>query len=142
MRYEYVLYEGGHRFRKPSLLSDHDIFWGPPITPASISLATSPGDNTVHTVKGTSGDKFGVQGSEQWNVQILFSQFPTQHLRLSRFIFMWGHIPSEHDLCQSMALESVYSRAELMRATRRRCHSLHSWRVTFCCPRASTLPKS
>ncbi|XP_039050880.1 transmembrane emp24 domain-containing protein p24beta3-like [Hibiscus syriacus] len=54
--YEYVIYEGD-TISGNFVVVVHDIFWGSD-HPGIDFTVTSPGGNTVHSLKGTSGDKF------------------------------------------------------------------------------------
>lgn len=60
---------------------------------------TAPGGNTVHTLKGTSGDKFEFKAPRSGMYKFCFHNPYSTPETVSFYIHV-GHIPSEHDLAK------------------------------------------
>lgn len=60
---------------------------------------TSPGGNTVHTLKGTSGDKFAFKAPRGGMYKFCFHNSYSTPETVSFYIHV-GHIPNEHDLAK------------------------------------------
>lgn len=73
---------------------------------SAVMQATSPGDNTVHTVKGTSGDKFEFKAPRSGMYKFCFHNPYATPETVSFYIHV-GHIPSEHDLAKDGLLISL-----------------------------------
>ncbi|KAL6007264.1 hypothetical protein ACLOJK_032760 [Asimina triloba] len=115
--YEYVLYEGD-TVSGNFVVVDHDIFWssdhpgidltvrselsavGPPVE------VTSPSGNTVHSLKGTSGDKFEFKAPRSGMYKFCFHNPYSTPETVSFYIHV-GHIPNEHDLAKDEHLDPI-----------------------------------
>ncbi|KAB5537886.1 hypothetical protein DKX38_015419 [Salix brachista] len=102
--YEYVLYEGD-AVSGNFVVVDHDIFWGSD-HPGIDFTVTSPGDNTVHSIKGTSGDKFEFKAPRSGMYKFCFHNPYSTPETVSFYIHV-GHIPSEHDLAKDEHLDPI-----------------------------------
>ena len=60
---------------------------------------TSPGGNTVHNLKGTSGDKFEFKAPRSGMYKFCFHNPYSTPETVSFYIHV-GHIPTEHDLAK------------------------------------------
>ena len=60
---------------------------------------TSPAGNTVHTMKGTSGDKFEFKAPRAGMYKFCFHNANRAPETVSFYIHV-GHIPNEHDLAK------------------------------------------
>ncbi|KAG6435594.1 hypothetical protein SASPL_100468 [Salvia splendens] len=113
--YEYVLYEGD-TVSGNFVVVDHDIFWSsdhPGIDftwefrSRSVSgKATSPAGNIVHTLKGTSGDKFEFKAPKSGMYKFCFHNPYSTPETVSFYIHV-GHIPTEHDLAKDEHLDPI-----------------------------------
>ncbi|XP_022760183.1 transmembrane emp24 domain-containing protein p24beta3-like [Durio zibethinus] len=102
--YEYVLYEGDS-VSGNFVVVDHDIFWGSD-HPGIDFTVTSPGGNTVHNLKGTSGDKFEFKAPRSGMYKFCF-QNPYSTPETVSFYIHVGHIPTEHDLAKDEHLDPI-----------------------------------
>jgi len=102
--YEYVIYEGD-TVSGNFVVVDHDIFWGSD-HPGIDFTASSPGDNVVHSVKGTSGDKFQFKAPRSGMYKFCFRN-PTSAPETVSFYIHVGHIPTEHDLAKDEHLDPI-----------------------------------
>ncbi|KAL1806501.1 hypothetical protein DCAR_0832300 [Daucus carota subsp. sativus] len=102
--YEYVLYEGD-TISGNFVVVDHDIFWGSD-HPGIDLIVTSPGGNTVHTLKGTSGDKFAFKAPRGGMYKFCFHNSYSTPETVSFYIHV-GHIPNEHDLAKDEHLDPI-----------------------------------
>ena len=102
--YEYVIYEGD-TVSGNFVVVDHDIFWGSD-HPGIDFTASSPGDNVVHSVKGTSGEKFEFKAPRSGMYKFCFRN-PTSAPETVSFYIHVGHIPSEHDLAKDEHLDPI-----------------------------------
>lgn len=78
---------------------------------SAVMQVTSPGDNTVHSIKGTSGDKFEFKAPSSGMYKFCFHNPYSTPETVSFYIHV-GHIPSEHDLAKDgllIPLLLVYS---------------------------------
>lgn len=69
---------------------------------------TSPGGNTVHTLKGTSGDKFEFKAPRSGMYKFCFHNPYSTPETVSFYIHV-GHIPSEHDLAKDGLFDFLYN---------------------------------
>ncbi|XP_074307206.1 transmembrane emp24 domain-containing protein p24beta3-like [Silene latifolia] len=102
--YEYVLYEGD-TVSGNFVVVDHDIFWGSD-HPGIDFTATSPAGNVVHTVKGTSGEKFEFKAPKSGMYKFCFHN-PQSTPETVSFHIHIGHIPNEHDLAKDEHLDPI-----------------------------------
>ncbi|GER34238.1 transmembrane emp24 domain-containing protein p24 beta 3 [Striga asiatica] len=102
--YEYVLYEGD-TVSGNFVVVDHDIYWGND-HPGIDFTVTSPSGNTVHTLKGTSGDKFEFKAPKSGMYKFCFHN-PESTPETVSFYIHAGHIPSEHDLAKDEHLDPI-----------------------------------
>ncbi|KAL0348904.1 UNVERIFIED_CONTAM: Transmembrane emp24 domain-containing protein p24beta3 [Sesamum angustifolium] len=137
--YEYVLYEGD-TVSGNFVVVDHDIFWSSD-HPGIDFTVTSPAGNTVHTLKGTSGDKFEFKAPRSGMYKFCFHNPYSTPETVSFYIHV-GHIPTEHDLAKDEhldpinvklaelreALESVTAEQKYLKARdARHRHISHRW---------------
>ncbi|OAY55690.1 transmembrane emp24 domain-containing protein p24beta3 [Manihot esculenta] len=102
--YEYVLYEGD-TVSGNFVVVDHDIFWSSDHPGIDLTV-TSPADNVVHTVKGTSGDKFEFKAPKSGMYKFCFHNPYSTPETVSFYIHV-GHIPNEHDLAKDEHLNPI-----------------------------------
>ncbi|KAG6432289.1 hypothetical protein SASPL_103864 [Salvia splendens] len=102
--YEYVLYEGD-TVSGNFVVVDHDIFWSSD-HPGIDFTATSPAGNIVHTLKGTSGDKFEFKAPKSGMYKFCFHNPYSTPETVSFYIHV-GHIPTEHDLAKDEHLDPI-----------------------------------
>ncbi|KAL3649020.1 hypothetical protein CASFOL_005423 [Castilleja foliolosa] len=102
--YEYVLYEGD-TVSGNFVVVDHDIFWSSD-HPGIDFIVTSPAGNTVHTLKGTSGDKFEFKAPKNGMYKFCFHN-PHSTPETVSFHIHVGHIPTEHDLAKDEHLDPI-----------------------------------
>ncbi|KAJ9182176.1 hypothetical protein P3X46_006200 [Hevea brasiliensis] len=102
--YEYVLYEGD-TVSGNFVVVDHDIFWSSDHPGIDLTV-TSPLDNVVHTVKGTSGDKFEFKAPRSGMYKFCFHNPYSTPETVSFYIHV-GHIPNEHDLAKDEHLNPI-----------------------------------
>ncbi|KAL1808486.1 hypothetical protein DCAR_0727948 [Daucus carota subsp. sativus] len=102
--YEYVMYEGD-TISGNFVVVDHDIFWSSD-HPGIDLVVTSPGGNTVHSVKGTSGDKFELKAPRSGMYKFCFHNSYSTPETVSFYIHV-GHIPNEHDLAKDEHLDPI-----------------------------------
>ncbi|KAG9442392.1 hypothetical protein H6P81_018246 [Aristolochia fimbriata] len=102
--YEYVLYEGD-TVSGNFVVVDHDIFWSSD-HPGIDFTATSPSGNTVHTLKGTSGDKFEFKAPRSGMYKFCFHN-PYSTPETVAFHIHVGHIPNEHNLAKDEHLDPI-----------------------------------
>ncbi|ONK74368.1 uncharacterized protein A4U43_C03F5510 [Asparagus officinalis] len=114
--YEFVLFEGD-TVTGNFVVVDHDIFWSSD-HPGIDLIVTSPGGNTVHTVRGTSGDKFEFKAPRAGMYKFCFHNSQKTPETVSFYIHS-GHIPNEHNLAKDElreALESVTAEQKYLKA--------------------------
>nr|GLL44110.1 transmembrane emp24 domain-containing protein p24beta3-like [Ipomoea trifida] len=102
--YEYVLYEGD-TISGNFVVVDHDIFWNSD-HPGIDFTVTSPGDNVVHSMKGTSGDKFEFKAPRSGMYKFCFHNPYSTPETVSFYIHV-GHIPNEHNLAKDEHLDPI-----------------------------------
>ncbi|GAB4851030.1 hypothetical protein Ancab_030328 [Ancistrocladus abbreviatus] len=102
--YEYVLYEGD-TISGNFVVVDHDIFWSSD-HPGIDFTVTSPAGNVVHTIKGTSGDKFEFKAPQSGMFKFCFHNPYSAPETVSFYIHV-GHIPNEHDLAKDEHLNPI-----------------------------------
>ncbi|KAK1309850.1 Transmembrane emp24 domain-containing protein p24beta3 [Acorus calamus] len=102
--YEYVLYDGD-TVSGNFVVVDHDIFWSSD-HPGIDLIVTSPAGNTVHSTKGTSGDKFEFKAPRSGMYKFCFHNPHATPETVSFYIHV-GHIPNEHDLAKDEHLDPV-----------------------------------
>ncbi|GFY85029.1 emp24/gp25L/p24 family/GOLD family protein [Actinidia rufa] len=101
---EYVIYEGD-MVSGNFVVVDHDIFWNSD-HPGIDFTATSPAGNVVHTLKGTSGDKFEFKAPRSGMYKFCFHNPHSTPETVSFYIHV-GHIPNEHDLAKDEHLDPI-----------------------------------
>ncbi|XP_057957174.1 transmembrane emp24 domain-containing protein p24beta3 [Malania oleifera] len=102
--YEYVLYEGDS-VSGNFVVVDHDIFWSSDHPGIDLTV-TSPGGNVVHSLKGTSGDKFNFKAPRSGMYKFCFHNPYSTPETVSFYIHV-GHIPNEHDLAKDEHLDPI-----------------------------------
>ncbi|KAG0467774.1 hypothetical protein HPP92_017102 [Vanilla planifolia] len=102
--YEFVLYDGD-TITGNFVAVDHDIFWGSD-HPGVDLIVSSPRGDTVHTSKGTSGDKFVFKAPSSGVYKFCFHN-PTKIPETISFNIHVGHIPSEQHLAKNEHLDPV-----------------------------------
>ncbi|XP_040999728.1 transmembrane emp24 domain-containing protein p24beta3-like isoform X2 [Juglans microcarpa x Juglans regia] len=143
--YEYVLYEGD-TVSGNFVVVDHDIFWSSD-HPGIDFTVTSPAGNMVHTLKGTSGDKFEFKAPRSGMYKFCFHNSYATPETVSFYIHV-GHIPNEHDLAKDEhlnpinvkiaelreALESVTAEQKYLKArdARHRRNTNQTWEFPTC----------
>ncbi|XP_059625245.1 transmembrane emp24 domain-containing protein p24beta3-like [Cornus florida] len=102
--YEYVLYEGD-TISGNFVVVDHDVFWSSD-HPGIDFTVTSPQGNKVHTLKGTSGDKFEFKAPRSGMYKFCFHN-PFSTPETVSFYIHVGHIPNEHNLAKDEHLDPI-----------------------------------
>ncbi|XP_047322511.1 transmembrane emp24 domain-containing protein p24beta3-like [Impatiens glandulifera] len=102
--YEYVIYEGDS-VSGNFVVVDHDIFWGSD-HPGIDFTVTTPAGNVVHTLKGTSGDKFEFKAPRSGMYKFCFHN-PYSTPETVSFHIHVGHIPNEHNLAKDEHLDPI-----------------------------------
>ncbi|KAK1387867.1 Transmembrane emp24 domain-containing protein p24beta3 [Heracleum sosnowskyi] len=102
--YEYALYEGDN-ISGNFVVLDHDIFWSSD-HPGIDFIVTSPGGNTIHTVNGTSGDKFQFKAPRSGLYKFCFHNPFSTPETISFYIHV-GHIPNNHDLAKDEHVDPI-----------------------------------
>ncbi|KAL5782699.1 hypothetical protein ACOSP7_007728 [Xanthoceras sorbifolium] len=102
--YEYVLYEDD-TVSGNFVVVDHDIFWGSDHPGIDLTVA-SPAGNVVHTLKGTSGDKFEFKAPRSGMYKFCFHN-PYSTPETVSFHIHVGHIPNEHNLAKDEHLDPI-----------------------------------
>ncbi|KAK2417652.1 emp24/gp25L/p24 family/GOLD family protein [Trifolium repens] len=87
------------------VVMDHDIFWSSD-HPGIDFTVTSPGGNVVHSLKGTSGDKFEFKATISGIYKFCFHNPITTPETVSFYVHV-GHIPNEHDLAKDEHLDPI-----------------------------------
>ncbi|XP_057438624.1 transmembrane emp24 domain-containing protein p24beta3-like [Lotus japonicus] len=87
------------------VVMDHDIFWSSD-HPGIDFTVTNPGGNAVHSLKGTSGDKFEFKAPQNGIYKFCFHNPMSTPETVSFYIHV-GHIPSEHDLAKDEHLDPI-----------------------------------
>ncbi|XP_045797993.1 transmembrane emp24 domain-containing protein p24beta3-like [Trifolium pratense] len=97
------------------VVMDHDIFWSSD-HPGIDFTVTSPEGNVVHSLKGTSGDKFELKATKSGIYKFCFHNPITTPETVSFYLHV-GHIPNEHDLAKDEHLDPIHVKiAELREA--------------------------
>ncbi|KAK3190139.1 hypothetical protein Dsin_029700 [Dipteronia sinensis] len=102
--YEYVIYEDD-TVSGNFVVVDHDIFWGSDHPGIDLTV-TSPAGNVVHTLKGTSGDKFEFKAPRSGMYKFCFHN-PYSTPETVSFHIHVGHIPNEHNLAKDEHLDPI-----------------------------------
>ncbi|XP_020106360.1 transmembrane emp24 domain-containing protein p24beta3-like [Ananas comosus] len=102
--YEYVPYEGD-TVSGNFVVVDHDIFWSSD-HPGIDLVVTSPGGNTVYSLKGKSGEKFEFKAPRPGMYKFCFHN-PYGAPETVSFHIHVGHIPNEHDLAKDEHLDPI-----------------------------------
>ncbi|XP_010532582.1 PREDICTED: transmembrane emp24 domain-containing protein p24beta3 [Tarenaya hassleriana] len=102
--YEYVLYEGD-TVSGNFVVVDHDIFWGSDHPGLDFDVS-SPAGNIVHSLKGTSGDKFEFKAPRSGMYKFCFHNPHSTPETVSFYIHV-GHIPNEHDVAKDEHLDPI-----------------------------------
>ncbi|XP_019442181.1 PREDICTED: transmembrane emp24 domain-containing protein p24beta3-like [Lupinus angustifolius] len=102
--YDYVFAEGD-TVSGNFVVVDHDIFWSSD-HPGIDFTVTSAAGNTVHSVKGTSGEKFQFKAPTQGMHKFCFHNPYSTPETVSFYIHI-GHIPSQSDLAKDEHLDPI-----------------------------------
>ncbi|KAK6146029.1 hypothetical protein DH2020_019898 [Rehmannia glutinosa] len=109
--YEYVFYEGD-TVSGNFVVVDHEYFWDSK-HPGIDFTVTSPGGNTVHSLKGSTGDKYEFKAPTSGMYKFCFHNSHSTPESVS-FSIHTGHIPNQHDLAKDEHLDPINVRiAEL-----------------------------
>ncbi|RHN48122.1 hypothetical protein MtrunA17_Chr7g0260361 [Medicago truncatula] len=84
---------------------DHDIFWSSD-HPGIDFTVTSPGGNVVHSLKGTSGDKFELKAIHGGIYKFCFHN-PISTPETVSFYVHVGHIPNVHNLAKDEHFDPI-----------------------------------
>ncbi|CAI8614238.1 unnamed protein product [Vicia faba] len=87
------------------VVMDHDIFWSSD-HPGIDFTVTSPAGNVVHSLKGTSGNKFEFKAAQSGMYKFCFNN-PVSTPETVSFYVHVGHIPNEHDLAKDEHLDPI-----------------------------------
>ncbi|XP_008776017.2 transmembrane emp24 domain-containing protein p24beta3-like [Phoenix dactylifera] len=102
--YEYILYEGD-TVSGNFVVVDHDVFWSSD-HPGIDLVVTSPGGNIVHSLQGTSGDKFEFKVPGAGMYKFCFHNPQGTPETVSFYIHV-GHIPNEHNLAKDEHVDPI-----------------------------------
>ncbi|XP_062186227.1 transmembrane emp24 domain-containing protein p24beta3-like [Phragmites australis] len=100
--HEFVPYEGDS-VTGNFVVVDHDIFWSSD-HPGIDLMVTSPGGNTVYTLKGKSGEKFEFKAPRGGMYKFCFHN-PYGASETVSFYIHVGHVPNEHNLAKDEHLD-------------------------------------
>ncbi|KAL0368326.1 UNVERIFIED_CONTAM: Transmembrane emp24 domain-containing protein p24beta3 [Sesamum calycinum] len=101
--YEYVFYDGDTV--SGNFVVDDQAYWSSDHSGVDFTV-TAPGGSTVHTLKGTSGDKFEFKAPANGMYKFCFHN-PSSTPETVSFNIHTGHIPSEHDLAKDEHLDPI-----------------------------------
>ncbi|KAI4349465.1 hypothetical protein L6164_010051 [Bauhinia variegata] len=101
---EHVLY-AGDSVSGNFVVMDHNIFWSAD-HPGIEFTVTSPGGYLVHSLEGSSGDKFEFKAPLSGTYKFCFRNPASTHETVSFHIHV-GHIPNEHDLARDEHLNPI-----------------------------------
>lgn len=101
---EYVEH-GGDTISGNFVVMDHDIFWSSD-HPGIDFTVTSPGGNVVHSLKGTSGDKFELKAIHGGIYKFCFHNPISTPETLSFYVHV-GHIPNVHNLAKDEHFDPI-----------------------------------
>ncbi|KAL0433735.1 UNVERIFIED_CONTAM: Transmembrane emp24 domain-containing protein p24beta3 [Sesamum latifolium] len=101
--YEYVSYDGDTV--SGNFVVDDQAYWSSDHPGVGFTV-TAPGGSTVHTLKGTSGDKFEFKAPSSGMYKFCFHN-PSSTPEIVSFNIHTGHIPSEHDLAKDEHLDPI-----------------------------------
>ena len=101
---EYVPHDGD-TISGNFVVMDHDIFWSSD-HPGIDFTVTSPKGNVVHSLKGTSGEKFMFKATESGIYKFCFHNSISTPETVSFYVHV-GHIPNEHDLAKDEHLDPI-----------------------------------
>ncbi|KAL8171171.1 hypothetical protein V2J09_022975 [Rumex salicifolius] len=101
---EYVFYEDDN-ISGNFVVVDHDLNWTED-HPGIDFTVTSPGGNVVHTLKGTSGDKFELKAPRSGMYKFCFHN-PSSTPDAVAFHIHVGHIPNDHNLAKDEHLDPI-----------------------------------
>ncbi|KAK4434056.1 Transmembrane emp24 domain-containing protein p24beta3 [Sesamum alatum] len=102
--YEYVFYDGDTV--SGNFVVDDQGYWSSSDQSGVDFTVTAPGGHTVHTLKGTSGDKFEFKALTNGMYKFCFHN-PSSTPETVSFNIHTGHIPSEHDLAKDEHLDPI-----------------------------------
>ncbi|CAN6309377.1 unnamed protein product, partial [Urochloa humidicola] len=102
--HEFVPYEGD-TVSGNFVVVDHGIFWSSDHPGIDLTV-TSPAGNTVHTLKGKSGDKFEFKAPRGGMYKFCFHN-PYGAPETVSFYIHVGHIPNEHNLAKDEHLDPI-----------------------------------
>ncbi|KAL2242671.1 transmembrane emp24 domain-containing protein p24beta3 [Sesamum indicum] len=100
--YEYVFYDGDTV--SGNFVVD-DAYWSSDHSGVDFTV-TAPGGSTVHTLKGTSEDKFEFKAPTNGMYKFCFHN-PSSTPETVSFNIHTGHIPREHDLAKDEHLDPI-----------------------------------
>ncbi|KAL7226571.1 hypothetical protein ACSBR1_021631 [Camellia fascicularis] len=101
---EHVLYEDD-TVSGNFVVADRDIFWSADHPGIDLTV-TSPGGNIVHSVRGSSGDKFDFRAKQSGIYKFCFHNPWSSPETISFYIHI-GHIPNEHDLARDEHMDPI-----------------------------------
>ncbi|XVF71884.1 hypothetical protein PTKIN_Ptkin12aG0075600 [Pterospermum kingtungense] len=101
---ELVLYEGDI-ISGNFVVMDHEIFWNSEHPGIDFSVS-SPGGNIVHSLKGTSGDKFEFKAPRSGIYNFCFRN-PLASPETVAFYLHVGHIPDQNELAKNEHFNSI-----------------------------------
>ncbi|XP_022728094.1 transmembrane emp24 domain-containing protein p24beta3-like [Durio zibethinus] len=111
---ELVLYDGDI-ISGNFVVVDHEIFWNSEHPGIDFSV-TSPDGNLVHSLKGTSGDKFEFKAPRRGIYNFCFRN-PLATPETVAFYIHVGHIPDENDVARNAHFDPIHVKiAELREA--------------------------
>ncbi|THG06346.1 hypothetical protein TEA_019982 [Camellia sinensis var. sinensis] len=133
---EHVLYEDD-TVSGNFVVADRDVFWSADHPGIDLTV-TSPAGNIVHSVRGSSGDKFDFRAKQSGIYKFCFHNPWSSPETISFYIHI-GHIPNEHDLARdehmdpinvriaqlTEALESVITEQKYLKARDSRHRYIH-----------------
>ncbi|GER54764.1 transmembrane emp24 domain-containing protein p24 beta 3 [Striga asiatica] len=109
--FDYVFYDSD-TVSGNFVVVDHELYWNSDHSGIDFTV-TSPGGSIVHTLKGTSGDKFEFKAPSSGMYKFCFHN-PYSVPESVSFSIHTGHIPNEHDLAKDEHLDPINVRiAEL-----------------------------
>lgn len=102
--YEYVLFDGD-TVSGNFVVVDHEYFWAAD-HPGFNLIVSSPAGNTVHSIHGSSGEKFEFKAPKGGLYKFCFHN-PNDVPETVSFYIHVGHIPNEHDVAKDEHLNPV-----------------------------------
>ncbi|KMZ75917.1 Transmembrane emp24 domain-containing protein p24beta3 [Zostera marina] len=112
--YEYVEYDGDV-VSGNFVVIDHEIFWGSDHPGINFEV-TSPQGRIVHSIKGTSGDKFEFKVPSSGLYKFCFNN-PAKTPETVSFYIHIGHLAGEHELTKDEHLNPINVKISKLRET-------------------------